>query len=123
MPVSSDLELAFKKHTYSVNLRDHVSLRKHTLTTGVHAEHQDNDIGGWGFLIPAFKQDLTGAYIYDKFKLNDHVLIHGALRYDHGQIRVSKYTDWFAIDAQKITRAENLTRIFNRLVWSIGLNL
>jgi iron complex outermembrane receptor protein len=57
-------------------------------------------------------------------------LLHGAVRYDQGRIDMFAYQDWFpstvttagATVAQKLTRAENLNRSFNSLVWSAGLN-
>jgi iron complex outermembrane receptor protein len=56
--------------------------------------------------------------------------LHGAVRYDYGQIRMFRYTDWFNSQLvqgtdtllQKLSRADPLSRTFNSIVWSIGLN-
>jgi len=130
MRIPVDLEREFDKHVYAVNLRDEISLGKHSLTVGFNGEHQDNAVNGWTFLVPAFKQTTAGAFAYDKFQLNDHVLLHGAIRYDHGQIRMFRYSDWFESNviqgadtiSQKLVRANNLNRSFNSLVWSVGMN-
>jgi len=130
MQIPADLEREFDKHVYSLNLRDEIALGKHSFTVGFNGEHQQNDINGWTFLAPAFKQTTAGAFIYDKFELNDRVLLHGAIRYDHAQIRMDKYIDWFSSDitkgentvSEKLVRADNLNRSFNSLVWSVGLN-
>jgi iron complex outermembrane receptor protein len=130
MRIPAELEREFDKHVYSVNLRDEISLGKHKLNIGLNGEHQDNTINGWTFLVPGFKQSTAGVFVYDKLKLNDRTMLHGAVRYDHGQIRMFKYTDWFEskivqgndTTSQKLVRADNLNRSFNSLVWSAGLN-
>ncbi|KQR67494.1 TonB-dependent receptor [Pedobacter sp. Leaf176] len=130
MRIPVDLEREFNKQVYDLNLRDEIKLGKHRLTIGFNGAHQDNAINGWTFLVPAFKQTTAGAFAYDKFQLNERVLFHGAIRYDYGQIRMFKYTDWFESQivedrdttSQKLVRADNLNRRFNSLVWSAGLN-
>lgn len=122
MRIPSDLEREFNKRVYSLNLRDKLQFDRHELTIGINGEYQDNTINGWSFLVPAFKQTMAGAFAYDKFKLNDKVLLHAALRYDYGRMRTLKYTDWFETEGIKQVRADNLTRNFNSLVWSAGVN-
>lgn len=130
MRIPANLEREFDKHVYSLNLRDQIGLGKHSLTLGFNGEHHNNDINGWTFLVPAFKQTTAGAFVYDKFELNDRVLLHGAVRYDHAQIQMFKYTDWFSSDitedgntvSQNLVRANDLRRSFHSLVWSVGLN-
>ncbi|WP_207515277.1 TonB-dependent receptor [Longitalea luteola] len=124
--VSNYLERAFDKHVYSINFRDEISLGKHSLKIGVNGEHQQNTIAGWTFLVPAFRQSTLGAFAYDKYSMNDRVILHGAVRYDHGQIRLQEYRDWFPSgdgpDTEYLVRAAPLTRKFNSLVWSAGIN-
>jgi iron complex outermembrane receptor protein len=128
--IPSDLERQFDKRVYSANLRDNLNLGKHQLQFGANVEQQDNTIFGWSFLVPAFRQLSTGAFVYDRFKLTEEILLHGAVRYDYGHIQMSSYRDWFestVITAsgtltEKLDRATDLSRTFNSLVWSAGLN-
>ena len=128
--IPSDLEREFDKTVYSANLRDKITIDAHELTLGINAEAQTNNINGWSFLVPAFDQKTFGAFAYDKFKINENLLLHGALRYDRGQINMFQYNDWFpstienngATTQQNLQRAANLKRTFNSLVWSAGLN-
>jgi iron complex outermembrane receptor protein len=130
LQIPIDLEREFNKRMYSINLRDNITLGRHEVKIGANLEHQDNKIFGWSFLVPAFKQTTAGAFVYDKYKLSESVLLHAALRYDYGRINMSAYQDWFnstvttngITTAQKLTRAEALSRTFNSLVWSAGLN-
>ncbi|RZJ77385.1 MAG: TonB-dependent receptor [Flavobacterium sp.] len=128
--IPQDLEREFDKRVLSANVKDRISLGKHQFSFGVNIENQDNGINGWSFLVPAFKQFTSGAFLYDKLELNDNLILHGALRYDYGQINISSYTDWFASDrttatgtvSENLTRANALQRNFNSFIWSAGLN-
>ncbi|WP_035455591.1 TonB-dependent receptor [Algoriphagus terrigena] len=130
MPYPSDLERAFDKEVFSVNLKDELFLDRHELAFGASGEYQHNDIGGWGFLIPAFQQYSYGFYALDKFKLNPAWQLTAGLRYDHSQIRAEEYRDWFpsvedasqATESDYLYRAEEFRREFNSVVWSAGFN-
>ena len=91
--IPENLEREFDKQVYSINLNDKVTFGKHEIAIGTNTEYQDNKINGWTFLVPAFKQFSSGAFVFDKFKLNEHVVLHGALRYDHSQLQMQGYTD------------------------------
>ncbi|MDN3588831.1 TonB-dependent receptor [Pedobacter aquatilis] len=128
--VPSYLEREFDKSVFAANFKDLVSIGKHELNFGLNTEYQNNKISGWSFLVPAFRQFTLGAFIYDKFKITDEILLLGALRYDFGHISMDKYNDWFlspvAINGmetdQYLTRANDLTRNFNSFVYSVGMN-
>ncbi|WP_421943206.1 TonB-dependent receptor [Pedobacter sp.] len=128
--VPSNLEREFDKRVYAANFKDLISFGKHELNFGLNTEYQDNKISGWSFLVPAFRQFTQGAFIYDKFKISDEILLHGAIRYDFGNISMDRYDDWFlspvAVNSmetnQYLTRANDLTRNFNSLVYSLGMN-
>jgi len=130
MRYPSTLERAFDKEVFSVNLKDELFLAKHTFSFGASAELQRNEIGGWGFLIPAFRQLAYGVYAVDKFQLNEQWRFSGALRYDHSEINVHEYQDWFpssknpTIDSETdyLYRATDFKRTFNSLIWSVGFN-
>lgn len=128
--IPKDLEREFKKDVYTFNLRDKYLHGAHEFTFGISGEQQQNEINGWSFLAPAFKQWTAGAYAYDKIRLSELVILHGALRYDHGHIKTKAYRDWFASTittgnntvTENLLRADAINRSFNSLVWSVGLN-
>ncbi|MGO3109952.1 MAG: TonB-dependent receptor [Sphingobacterium sp.] len=130
MTIPENLERQFDKRVYSVNLRDQIAVDRHSLTLGINSEYQNNTISGWTFLVPAFKQTSAGIFVYDKFKLNERILMHGALRYDYGRMAMSEYVDWFPSElsdgattsSKHAVRADNLKRTFHSMVWSLGLN-
>jgi len=130
MAIPSDLEREFEKDIYTLNFKDYITIAKHSLLWGINAEHQKNIINGWSFLIPSFNQTSWGAFVYDKYQWKPNLLFHTALRYDYGQIELFSYQDWFTSEveeegeliAQKVSRARDLSREFNSMVWSVGLN-
>ena len=125
--IPRDTEREFDKNVYSLNLRDKFELGKHQLSFGGNVEYQDNSINGWTFLVPGFKQFTSGAFVYDQVQLNEKTILHGALRYDYGRIKLNKYTDWFESTLndgtkENLVRADDLTRNFNSFIWSVGIN-
>ncbi len=122
----SELERLYNKDVLSVNLRDKMTGGAHELTFGGNYEYQENEIGGWGFLIPAYAQHQAGLFAYDKWKIESQTLIHAALRYDFGNIGIREYTDWFSSEPEgsntPLVRAEEISRTFHTLNWSLGTN-
>lgn len=128
--IPSNLERQFNKQVFSVSARDEIRIGQHELQLGVNSEYQTNRINGWSFLVPSFNQLNTGIFIYDKLQLSDQLILHGALRFDYGQINMQRYDDWFTTPIetgngtiqQYLTRANNLSRTFNSFVYALGLN-
>lgn len=126
--ISSDLERLYDKHVFSINAKDEIKTGRHEFSYGLNLEHQKNSIGGWGFLIPAFSQWQTGAFVYEKYKVSDNTLLHAALRYDFSSINIKEYTDWFPSQLEgtderlNLTRVENYRKSFDNLSWSLGAN-
>lgn len=124
------LERQYDKDVWSLNIKDELNFKKHSIYFGVNSEIQKNDIGGWGFLIPAFNSRNAGGYAYDKYFLTDKLMLHGAFRYDYGRLQVKAYNDWFESDVlqngettkEKLERASAFTKNFSSLTWSAGLH-
>jgi iron complex outermembrane receptor protein len=128
--IPRNLERAFDKNVYSLNLRDYIKAGHHQLEAGINGEIQNNAIGGWSFLVPAFNQQNLGAYLYDKWKVSEKLLVHGAMRYDHVHLTMKKYTDWFPstttenghTQQEYLMRADHVNRSFNSITGSLGVN-
>ncbi len=131
MGFNRDLERKFRLDVFSANLRNTLKIGDaHSLSVGINAEYQQNNIGGYAFIIPAFEQVSSGVYVYDKITIGQNWLLHAGLRYDFGQVRTQAYHDWFpAPDTSCCTvlpvfiqRAGNLQRSFHSLSWAVGVN-
>ncbi len=127
---SSDLEREYNKSTISLTATDKLIFKKHQLSYGINSGYENNKIGGWGFLIPNYITYNLGAFVFDKFSINEYLKLLGALRYDFGHIQVESYYDWFESDVtkhgntykEKLQKAEEFSRNFNNLSWSIGMS-
>jgi iron complex outermembrane recepter protein len=126
-----DLEREFRLDVFSANLRNTLKIGlAHSLAFGLSAEYQQNEIGGYAFIIPAFKQISSGAYVYDKITLGHHWYLHAGLRYDFGQVQTRANSDWFPTPDTSccimlpvfLQRAGNLQRSFHSLSWALGTN-
>lgn len=126
LPIPETLEREFSKNVYSLNVRDNFTLGRHGLTIGINGEYQDNNTGGWGFIIPSYNQYTGGIFAYDKITLTDKLLLHLGVRYDYGHIETEEYFDWFATNVggipQNLQRATALSRTFNSPSWAVGIN-
>ena len=131
MSFNADLERQFDKDVYSGNLKvSFETVENLSLTGGVNTELQDNDIGGRGFIIPAFTQIAAGTFIYGKYYLSSNTILQAGLRFDYGKINTEEYSDWFpspvVTDGDTVwsylQRAPEMTRIFHNISWSVGFN-
>lgn len=123
LPMPSDLERSFEKHTFSANVRlQHQPREEHRFTAGLSAEYQDNRVGGISFLIPGFQQWLLGTYLLHEWRAKPDLRISAGMRYDHGFLSTEAYNDWFPTNGNYLQRAAALNRDYGSLSGMIGVN-
>ncbi len=125
-------ERVFNKNTYSLNIRDDFKPNaKHHLVFGINTEFQNNNIGGWGFLIPEYNRFTVGFFAIDHFDITDDLHFQGGLRYDFGTVNTKAYYDWYPSTVNNndnstsyiyLQRAQNKTLNFNNINGSVGLS-
>ncbi|RXG12176.1 iron complex outermembrane receptor protein [Leeuwenhoekiella aestuarii] len=124
-------ERVFTKNTYSLNVKDIFKIEKHTLSAGINTELQNNNIGGWGFLIPAYDRYTAGAYLFDHFELTEDLHLQGGLRFDAGRVNTKSHYDWYRSPRNNpdgstsnvyLQRAENRTLDFGSFSGSVGIS-
>lgn len=125
-------ERVFYKNTYSLNARDvYKPNENHDIVFGVNAEFQNNNIGGWGFLIPEYDRFTVGVFAFDHVDLTKNLHFQGGLRYDYGMVKTKSYFDWFQSPINNangstsniyLQRAQNKTLDFNSISGSVGLS-
>ena len=121
------LERRFDKSTYTATAALHFTLaERHEINVGASAEYQHNRRSGWGFIIPDFESFSAGAYVMDRWKLNEHLIVNGGVRFDHAHTRIHSYNDWYLTPANGDSvyqqRSADLSRNFHSLTWSAGIN-
>lgn len=128
MPKPPDnLERWFQKETSSINVRWKIpEAGRHNLTVGGDTEHQENEIDGWGFIIPAFQSFESGLFIHDKIFLTPPWVVNAGIRVDFSRIKIESHRDWFATPGENggeyILRAPESQRDFSFVSWALGVN-
>ncbi|MUU77103.1 TonB-dependent receptor [Winogradskyella sp. HL2-2] len=133
MPKPDDTkEREFVKNTYSLNIKDTFKPNeKHTVVAGINTEYQNNNIGGWGFLIPEYNRFTIGAFAFDTYKINTDLHLLAGARYDFGILETKSYNDWFQSTVNNedgstsyiyLQRAQNKTLNFGNISASLGLS-
>jgi iron complex outermembrane receptor protein len=129
----NSLEREFNKDVFSANVAmNHFFGEGHAMTSGVNLEYQNNRIGGWGFIIPAFQRFTAGAFIYDRLKLTEKISANAGVRFDYGRISLEPYYDWYQspvfdnngniVGEDYMQRSPALTKDFTALTGSVGFN-
>lgn len=131
LPFPSTLERHYDKTSIAARLEDRIDYGSYQLGWGVSGEYQNNNVNGWNFLTPAFRQATAGMFADGEIKITDQTTIYGAIRFDHSRIHTDPYRDWFPSDFQTeidtineeayLLRALSLDRRFNSFTWSAGI--
>lgn len=88
----TDLEHQFLLQTYSANLRLHDDKSKrYSRVIGLSGNYQDNQIGGFSFLIPNFNAKNAGSFIYQQITIKDSLYANAGIRYDYGNVRTERF--------------------------------
>lgn len=128
---SADLEREFKKYIYSGNLKIRYDRNDRSeFDFGLNSEFHDNRIGGWAFIIPAYKQFTIGGFALGKYSFSQKSILQAAVRYDYGHIRTAEYRDWYPSPVinesdtayEHLQRAAAINRDFSSVSWSVGYN-
>ena len=121
------LERRFNKSTFTGGLGAQLQPDDHhTLKAGISTEYQHNRRGGWGFVLPDFETFTIGGYCFDRYAVNDGLVLNGGVRYDFARTHIHGYHDWYAtpVDGTDtyVERAQALHRHFSSITWSAGVN-
>ncbi|SFW18971.1 iron complex outermembrane recepter protein [Sinomicrobium oceani] len=125
-------ERVFDKTTFSLNARNTFTPHeKHRVVFGINTEFQNNNISGWGFLIPKYNRFTAGIFAYDHIAISDKLSFQGGLRYDFGLVDTRPYVDWFPSTVKQsdgstssvyVQRAQHKNLRFGNISGSAGIS-
>ena len=128
MPIPPDsLERQYMKNTWNTNLKLEFPIHSsHQLITGLSTEWQQNNTGGWGFMLPDFSTKTAGAFVFDHIRMNGIWSANIGLRFDAGRLATDNYFDWYTTPQPdgsevRVQRAINLTRNYSSYSWGVGI--
>lgn len=128
MPKPTDfLERKFLKHTFQDKANVRLMMGQHVVRIGAAIETQVNRRGGWGFIIPDFKQTSVGCYCSDRLIVSDEIIVSYGVRYDYGKINIESYNDWYKTptadgDSAFKERSKGFQKAFESVTWSVGMS-
>ena len=89
-----DMELQFRLHTLTANVKMlHIWNNHCNSTFGINTEMQNNDIGGFAFLLPSYRRQTAGLYTLTEWSLHPQWTLTAGLRYDVGHIAIDPFSD------------------------------
>ncbi len=93
--VDPDMELMFHLHTGSAQLQFRLTPNASwEFYGGLSSTIQSNGIGGYGFLIPAYKRREGGTYLLANYRYSSSLKISGSVRYDLGYVHSQPFGDY-----------------------------
>jgi iron complex outermembrane recepter protein len=113
----SELELDWVLDTYSVEARLKSGEAGNRSELGLSFQHQNNDIGGYMFLLPAFSRSLAGIFFYKSMDIGQRINLSGGLRYDWGRMQIMPY---FSPYTQTL-KAPDFTGFYHDFSWAVGM--
>lgn len=119
---NNDLELHLKLKTFSLNSSWSKQINQSSkLTIGLNTEYQDNNIGGYSFLLPQFEQISGGIFVINRLRISDKLVLTSGIRYDQGRLHIHEYSDPNMADEYRL-RAENIEKNMGNFSFSTGFS-
>lgn len=88
---SGNLEHELKLQTVSGNIRLKLGDKERfKQTAGVSFQYQNNQRGGFNFLLPDYYAAGAGAFVIGLFRANEKLTLNGGLRFDYGFVNISQ---------------------------------
>jgi iron complex outermembrane receptor protein len=121
-----NVALALQLSTLSANLRYNIAAADNLVTTiGFQGQHQQNEHGGFEFLLPDFLSGNAGLYTYLEYSPSHVLSLSGGARYDYGWRDIAAQRGPNYITAQEgdsITNNPAINRQYHDLSAAFGLS-
>lgn len=122
-----NLELEFRLRTLSSNIRYHLrESEKSAWVIGLQGTLQENNIGGFSFLIPNYNSKTAGLFAFRKQELSKRFIWNAGLRSDYGNVNTERHLRAIYADSVTISgytqASPALNRYFRTLSGSTGFS-
>ncbi|NGZ89853.1 TonB-dependent receptor [Psychroflexus maritimus] len=89
-----NLELDFNLNSYEAKIKyDHYFNRQHHSTFGIHSQYQNNEVGGYNFLLPSYHRFTTGIFALHDYDLTNKLALQLGVRADYGNLQTDRFYD------------------------------
>ncbi len=114
---NSSLELEWHLNTFSADVKAKRDLGQLAAHAGISMQHQQNNIGGYAFLLPKYDRTLSGVFVHVQNTTHERIRFSAGLRYDIGLVQISPYTSPYI----GIEKAPDYQGLFHDFSWAAGL--
>ncbi|MEH0153538.1 TonB-dependent receptor [Limibacter armeniacum] len=118
------LENGLQLDTYAFNTRLVHEREKLELVVGLSGSHKDHQRDGYEFLIPDYRKNDGGLYLYGDYHITESWKVNAGLRYDVAFLKYDAFEMPQRDDEGTITgyqrRAEDYRSYFHNLSWVVG---
>ncbi|MBI1222975.1 MAG: TonB-dependent receptor [Bacteroidetes bacterium] len=108
--------------TWSLQSRYHQKIKKGTRSFGLSMSHQNNSIGGYEFLMPAFQSFQAGIFAFQNKQMSNRSNLSMGLRYDWAYLHIQSFEEHSVVNGVpevSVLAAEN-KRNFSNFSGAIG---
>ncbi|MCH8535876.1 MAG: TonB-dependent receptor [Flavobacteriaceae bacterium] len=89
-----NLELDFNLNTFEAKTKyDYYFNRSHHSTFGIHTQYQDNEVGGYNFLLPSYRRFTTGVFAMHDYDFSEKLAFQLGVRGDYGNLETDRFYD------------------------------
>lgn len=118
---TDNVELEFGLSTYSLNTRyKHRWSKLLETTAGTNFQYQQNSIGGYTFLIPAYQRSIAGVSFFQNFNITARWKIKSGVRFDYGYLKTERYVENWLTNGEYKQRSPGLEKKFTNFSWGVG---
>lgn len=114
---NTNLELEWYLNTFSADVKGQRIIGPLKVDIGISAQHQENTIGGYAFLLPAYARSLSGVFMHAQSETQTRIQWSAGLRYDLGFIQISPYRSPYT----GMQKAPDFSGLFHDYSWAAGL--
>ncbi len=106
-----NLELDFNLNTFEAKLKyDYYFNREHHSTVGIHSQYQDNEVGGYNFLLPDYRRFTSGIFAIHNYDITNELAFQLGARADYGNLQTDRFYDPllfnFLVDRRNLSEEE-----------------
>ncbi len=112
-----------KLSTFSGNIQLNRRINKSTVTVGNQTQYVLNSRSGFNFVIPDYRQFISGIFIYDKHMLGNNTFLNIGLRYDYAQKVVYGYINPRPENSEDSVLAKHGNEDFQSFTGMAGVSL
>ena len=106
-----NLELDFNLNTFEGKTKyDYYFNKENHASFGIHTQYQDNEVGGYNFLLPSYRRFTSGLFAIYEYDYSEKLSLQLGARGDYGNMQTDRFYDPllfnFLVDRRNLSQEE-----------------